>query len=569
MTIHNFTGNTFGAPTNTKFTRLYNNQFFDYLSEQLPKDHKEMLKWCEVVYSSSPALVNGIKKLISYPITDLQYLSKSENQREETKDLLTKSLNIESHLIQLGMDYYVYGNAFRGIYYPFSRFLVCKHCSTRVAVKHADYEVKKGKFIINKCPSCSRKGIASLKDEYTFDPKNIRLVNWDPKSMDMLSNPVTGDTAYYYTLPPVLRQGLANGEPVMAATLPEVFLSAFAQNKKIQFNDNFYHVKTPSIAGFASGWGISPLAPTLKLFLYSGILRKSVEAISLEQITPQRILYPQGTSSDPTLVSSMGQWKEQMQKAIERWRVDPNYIMMAPYPTGVANVGSKGRGLMPTEEIKQVDQDMLLALDVPLEFVYGGMKMDTGSVALRVLENQLRPYVSQITRYVNWIIDNINAKYEKNFCHVKFGDFTLADDLMKRQLLIQMAGQGASISTVQESLGLDPDQEADRQYEDTLRAYQQQKKLETATAKIEENITARAEQRQQADQEGTLPQYDQQKLVAAAQLKAQEILSVPYEERRSLLARLSNEDYVMYALVSAQMDSMRKTMEEEQQQGGF
>jgi hypothetical protein len=263
----------------------------------------------------------------------------------------------------------------------------------------------------------------------------------------------------------------------------------------------------------------------------------------------------------------MGQWQEQIRQALDRWRYDPNYVMLAPYPTGVVNIGSQGRNYMPTEEIKQTDQDMLMALDVPLEFVYGGLKIDTGSVALRVLENQLRPYVSQMNRYVNWVIDTINQKYDKNFCHVKLGDFTLADDLMRKQMLMSLAGQGAALSTIQAALGLDPVDEADKQFEDSIRAYKQQKKLETATAEMEQNIMARAQAQQMAEQEGTLPQYDQQKLVAAAQMKAQEILSVPYEERRSLLAQLSNEDYVMYALVSVQMESLRRSANQDNQGG--
>jgi len=563
MPIFNASGTTAdnGISNSTKFTRLYNNQFFDYLSEQLPKNHGQMLQWCEVVYHSSPALVNGIKKLISYPLTELQYKTTSPAIRKETKALL-ETLDIESHLIQVGLDYYIYGNVFRGVYYPFTRFLVCPACGTRINVKHAEYTLKKGKFVL-KCGQCSATRTAQIKDEFSFDPNGIRLVSWDPKQVNLLSNPVTGATNYYYSLPGVLKQGLQKGETVMAATLPEVFLDAFAQNKQVQFNDNFYHLKTSTVAGFSSGWGISPLAPALKLFLYNSILRKSVEAIGLEHITPQRILFPQGTSTDPTLGSSMGKWKEQIQKALEAWRRDPNYTMIAPYPTGVANIGGQGRNFMPTAEIRQTDQDMLMALDIPIEFVYGGLKIDTGSIALRVLENQLKPYVSQLTRYVNWIITNINAKYKKNFCAVKFGDFTLADDMMKRQMMISMAGQGASMSTIQESLGLDPGEEREKIMEDTIQQFTQGKKIEQTQAKIEKNISARAAEKEMADAQGTIPQYDQQKLIAMAQMKAQEILGVPYEERRSLLAQLSKEDYVMYALVSAQMGSMKKTIEDE------
>jgi len=561
MPIQSFTNLNTGASNSTKFTRLYNNQFFDYLSEQLPKDQKAMMQWCEVVYYNSPAIVNGIKKLISYPITDFQFKTESPTIREETKKLL-QSLDITSHLIQLGIDYYVYGNAFRGIYYPFTRFLQCPVCNTRVNIKQANYSLKKDKFILT-CGNCKNSRAATIKDEHQYDPSNIRLINWDPKQVDLLSNPVTGATNYYYTLPKALQQGLARGEEIMAATLPEVFLKAFAQQKQVQFNDNFYHLKTASVAGYSSGWGVSPLAPALKLYLYNSILRKSVESIGIEHITPQRILYPQGTSSDPSLGSSMGRWKEQISAALERWRQDPNYTMLAPYPTGVANIGGQGRGFMPTAEIQQTDKDMLMALDIPMEFVYGGLQLETSSVSLRVLENQLKPYVSQLTRYVNWLIDNINAKYKKNFCQIKFGDFTLADDMMKRQLLMSMAGQGASLSTVQEALGLDPEEEREKTFDDNIKSFKENKKMEVAQAKVEKDITARAAEREMAEANDTVPQYDQQKLIAMAQMKAQEMLSVPYEQRRSLLAQLSNEDYVMYALVSAQMGSMRKTIEEE------
>jgi hypothetical protein len=562
MSTVNYSGNLFGAPTSTKFTRLYNNQFFDYLSEQLPKDHRAMMKWCEVVYYSSPALVNGIKKLISYPITTLQFESESKAKRDATKKLLIEHLNIEAHLQQTGLDYYVYGNGFRGIHFPFARFLICKHCGRSVNISHAKYQMRKGQFILDcGADGCSRKGIAKIEDKYSNNLQGIKLISWDPKQIELLANPVTGATNYYYSLPSTLKKGLVRGEAIMAATLPKVFLDAFAQQKQVRFNDNFYHLKTPSVAGYSSGWGVSPLTPALKLYLYNSILRKSVEAIGLEHITPQRILYPQGMNNDPTAMVSMNKWKEQVTNAIERWRMDPNYVMLAPFPTGVANIGGQGRAFMPTAEIKQTDQDMLMALDIPIEFVYGGLKLDTGSVSLRILENQLKPYVSQLTHYTNWIIDTINAKYQKNYCHVKFGDFTLADDLMKRQLLVSMAGQGASMHTVQESLGLDPEEERNRLVKDRIATFKDEKTVEQAVQTMEENIQARAQEKEQAEADGTLPSYDQQKLIAAAQLQAQQLLSVPYEERRSMLAQLSNEDQVMYALVRLEMDRMRENMD--------
>lgn len=67
---------------NSRYTRLYNNPHFDYLSEMLPKDIKELFKWCEVVHQSMPTISNGVRKLINYPITDFSFTNDAESIRE-------------------------------------------------------------------------------------------------------------------------------------------------------------------------------------------------------------------------------------------------------------------------------------------------------------------------------------------------------------------------------------------------------------------------------------------------------------------------------------------------------
>lgn len=44
---------------------LYMNPHFDYLSEMLPRDIKELFSWCEVVFQSMPSIATGIRKLVS------------------------------------------------------------------------------------------------------------------------------------------------------------------------------------------------------------------------------------------------------------------------------------------------------------------------------------------------------------------------------------------------------------------------------------------------------------------------------------------------------------------------
>jgi len=540
----------------TKYTKMYNNPGFDYMSEMLPKNIQELFKWAELVYNNAPIIANGVKKLINYPLTSFVYKTNSESIREKTKDLVEKKLNLRSHLINLGVDYYIYGNAFRTVYFPFDRYLKCSRCNKSVAINYADYKIVRGKVVLN-C-ECGYKRPADVVDEESSDISRIRLVSWDPKQIDMSFNPVTCDSTYYYSLPPSLRKGLAANDPTMFNTLPKIFLESYYKNRSVKFGANLYHFKAPGLSGYATGWGISPLMPALKPYLYVSILRKASEAIGLEHITPQKILYPESRTNDPSVFSSMSKWKSEIQSAVKRWRMDPNHVMLAPYPTGSVNIGSQGRGLMPTEEIRQANQEMALSMDVPPDFIYGSGTIDKSTVSLRILENQLTPYVEQLTDYMNWIIDKINAKYDKEYCQIELSPFTLADDTMKTQLLMQTAGNMTSKKTLMESIGLDPDEEYENMKNEAVKSYTNKKEVEQEISDLEQNISTRTQEETAAETTGKIPAYNQQKLFAHAQSIAQQLITIPYEERRSQLSKLQNEDYVMWAMVSKQLESLHE-----------
>lgn len=546
-----------------RMNRLYNNPHFDYLSEMLPRDIKDMFKWCEVVFTNTPVVVNGIKKLVNYPLTEFKYNTESEGVRKETKKFLEDDLNIREHLLSLGTDYHIYGNAFRSLYFPFTRFLKCKRCHTETNVSFAQYKMKQFNFVL-KCGHCRTEGVAEIVDKFSTDPAGVKLVTWDPKTMDLHTNPITGATDFFYTLPKNLISGILNGNPNIVETLPLIFLDSMRKKKAIRLSQNFYHFKAPTIAGHASGWGISPLVPVMKLYMYVAILRKASEAIGMEQITPQRVLFPQATTNDPSVMSSIARWQTEIKKALDIWRKDPNYVMTAPFPTGVVNLGSQGKALMPTAEIKQAEEDMLRALDIPTEFVFGGTNINSSPIALRLMENQLTPYVGQITRYVNWILETVNAKYGKSFCRVEFTPFTLADDLMEKQLIMSLAGQSGGVSkrTIQETFNLDPDEERERLKVEAVDAAKDAKETERRIGELHQDAAARAADELQQQEMDNIPAYNQQKLIAKAQQLAQQLMTVPYEERKSYLAQLENEDYVMWALVGKQLEILHKAQKQ-------
>ena len=305
--------------------------------------------------------------------------------------------------------------------------------------------------------------------------------------------------------------------------------------------------------------------PALKNYMYIAVLRRAAEAIGMEHITPKTILFPQSSgSTDPCIMSSIDRWQREITTAIERWRMDPNYVMTAPYPTGFTNIGSQGRALTPTEEIKDARMEMSLALDIPPGLIMGDTNIQNSAVGLRILENQLTPYIEQLTAFINWTVNCINAHTKRAYCAVKLVPFRLADDMMNKQILMQAQGI-VSRSTLQEALNLEPDKERDRLKQEQLDDHESQREVEKEIQQREQDIANQARAQEQEQATGFPSQYNQQKMIAAAQQQAMQMLSIPYEPRRSVLTQLQNEDYVMWALVSKQLEMMR---DQQQPQGG-
>lgn len=554
-----------GISTPGFYNKLYANPLFDYLGEYLPTDIKKLFAWAEHVYFNTPVIANAIKKYINYPVTDIVYESPASDVRDRTKYLLENILNIKSHLIEVGTDYLIYGNAFRSISFPTVKFVKCKNTKCElhehgINANTANIRTRGSKLQFF-CPSCKSWVYGEFNEMSIMDINKISIIRWNPHTIDIKYNDISGDIFHYYNIPSGLQQSIKTGDRDILLTTPKLFLDAVQSNNVVKFGSNFIHIKAPSIAGMFSGWGISPLAHTLKMYLYMAILRKSNEAIALDQITPKNILYPQGTTSDPAMASSMADWRKNITSALDRWKTDPNFIMTAPYPTGVVNIGSQGKGLLVNEHILDAEQNMVRALDIPTELIYGTTNINNSGVTLRLLENQLIPYTSQLVRYVNWLIDTINNFFNTDYCHINFSPFRLSDDVFKQQLLTSLVGNVISKSSYQAALGLDTDRERERIIQESVDDTLMQREIEKQVNAITNTIAQQAQQEAEAQQQQlSMPQYNQQALIAQADELALQIAQTPEEARDQEWAKLQQSDYIMYALVKARTEQLRTSM---------
>jgi hypothetical protein len=182
---------------------------------------------------------------------------------------------------------------------------------------------------------------------------------------------------------------------------------------------------------------------------------------------------------------NLGQWRSSVEEQILRWRRDPNHLGVFPIPIGMQSLGGDARVLMVTPELKYLEESIINALGVPLEFIKGGSTWTSSSVSLRIVENMFLGYREQITDLINYFIMP-KVKYYLGYPPVKMKlkKFKMSDDVQAKELLLQMSQLGkVSDSYLQEEFGIDPVEE--RQYRKSDNTYNLDLQSDTMKAQAE------------------------------------------------------------------------------------
>ena len=124
----------------------YPNQFFDLSQQYMPPTIKELFRWCTFYFYNSPLIGATMKKVSRYPVTDLIFEDAQESTRALWKQILVDELKLKERLIEINLDYHVYGNAFVSIHLPFTRFLICPQCGERQPINQWDWSFRGSDF---------------------------------------------------------------------------------------------------------------------------------------------------------------------------------------------------------------------------------------------------------------------------------------------------------------------------------------------------------------------------------------------------------------------------------------
>lgn len=494
-----------GGDVKVSFSRgsiRYDSPFLDMTSTFIPKSIKGILKFIASYVVSDALLSQCVTKLAEYPITSLIYKDSDpssilkDKSIDTWKKILEDNMKIVKTLKQSGMDYYAFGNSVVSINYPFKRMLKCPKCGESHTIDGLKAIFEQFKFKA-KCatPGCHYTGEMEARDINTKEVKKFSIVHWDLLYLDIKYNSITGEHFYYYTVPADLQFAVRRGDmDIINGTRLEVIKAIESRKQLKLMADNVFHLKRPApqyIVPSERGWGIPAPMACLKDIFHTKILKKGNEMIAFDHIVPLRILFPQGTGDvSPHATINLSDWRSKIEQEIRRWRSDPNYVSIVPIPLGMQNFSGDARLMMVTPEIKATEDTIITGMGIIPEIIRGGASWSGSNVSLRVVENTFINHRNDIQGLIDFVKDSVSNYLSIPSVDVKMSDFKMADDLDKKRLIVQLAGQVASEAmisrpTVIRELGFDPDKEYESALEDLKRRLEM--KIQEAEGTAEAN----------------------------------------------------------------------------------
>ncbi len=376
---------------NSVDTRLstYPSPFFDPSSAYLPPSYKEMFRWTSYLYLTHSEIAPIINKKCSYVITDLIYETDNPVHTEAWRELLERYIKVQQVEFQMLLDYHVYGNAFASIYYPFERTLTCTKCEEKYSPKLIQWQYREGRFY-GACKTCNALKPMKAEDRPVKNRSRIKVLRWNPKFIDIDYNPFSDRSTYIYRIPKAIRAKISDHmhgrNKAIVTDTPLEILDAVKEKKNLRIAaDNIYHFKNITISTDDPSFGMPPLLPVFKdAWLYQ-TLRKAQEAIAIDHILPLTLITPAPMGGlSPHMEMDLGDWTSKVQRIIKQWRRDQNGIFTLPFPAQVENIRGDANALSVHNDMEHLKQMIAGGLDVPQEFIYGGLNwchsLDNGLV---------------------------------------------------------------------------------------------------------------------------------------------------------------------------------------------
>jgi hypothetical protein len=431
-------------------------------------------------YRETDSLLSALTdKMSEYPVTDIIIDpvgsdDLSAEARDRWESLINVTLNLRRLIVNINVDKFIYGNSFLYTYFPFTRFAVDPdNRSTRfplatMVIKSVHPTDRAGSFTFDVDAIAPGETVAKryqIEDRKSESRKGFKLIRFSPLRMTLRYGSASDTRVWSWTPPTQLRDAFLVGDPSVINDTELRILEAAYKDRKIKIHpERLWVSQAPGDVDLWPGWGTPPLFRVLEDVYYYKILRRANEALAQEHITPVRFLSPRSTGDvSPQRTVNLADWQNRLKAEIQRFRADPNHIVVSPMPVEVEQMGGNARVMMVASEMEAASRAIATGVGCPIEFLWGGLTWSGGNVALRVLENHFLNERREAERLLDFLEPKIAGYFSLQRVSLSLSSFKMADDAQHQANLINMMLQGfLSREDVLPDLGHDPEETMNR-----------------------------------------------------------------------------------------------------------
>lgn len=580
----------FGNLMNSK---EFQDPFHSYSKKHIPTDLYAALDFCQMLACSNPLYLQVTKRTSSYFITDLTFKGSSGDnvEREDFRAYATNTLQLLDFLQKAGEEYFVYGNSFARIHWPFKRCLVdtrnggwCNWDLNAFPPEQVQFDLNTMKYTVpdyNAEPNSD--GVRptvemDFIDRRVMNRDLITLRHIDPRRMMIQENWVSGKKNYIWRFEEQLISDVKRGILHQVNEMPRDMLLAVKNDQDFAFNDGtIFHFTYPFISGISyQGWGVPHILLNYASLYQMQVYRSINEAVGLDYILPTRVISPsQGSIGvDAASTLDLAQWNRTMREFKDLNRRDRTALFASPIPLTYQELGGNGKSLVMHDLLAYQEASTLDAMGFPSELFKSTMAWQQMPSAIRMFESSYIHLYRSFNNFVRFVCRDIFDYLEMPRMDVELLKPSVADDMEKKNIVFQLAAGGEiSRETAYKYINVDnPVNEIRKRTREDI-DIQRVKMEENANFEREQTLGSAGqylEAAMQGQQQGPpgsgvggsymgMNDATPMDIMAQASAKASELLQIPdVGERSKMLRQIAATDPQMHALVKQEMEKIRQ-----------
>lgn len=428
--------------------------FLNYEKHLVPDSYKKAAELMCHYFFTDPNINSSVEIKAVYGITQFMFFDDPKDDIKKKWDEIFREKKLKAFNKKEGIDYFLYGTTGCSVYKPFERHVKCIKCNNsynlNLATTNWVFKNMSFKVACHKCKSMQKThsiedrpvtGINALKD--------INFIKWNIFDLEPREHFLAGKKRWRYKIPTSIQNEIQKGDKWFIGKTPIEFIQAvqaFKSGKSticaIDFDEeNIMVIQRPMPStpnGEMLGWGLPIAISALRDLLFKNTIRRAQAVLLYENILPFRIFSPAQVAKDAAGQDNAS-WVANLQNNYQLWRRNPQHIAITGIPVNIQQSGGDGKVLSMFPEMQLLDKNILKAGNTASGIIEGDMTFSGGSVALRVFENSLLDFLTEVDESNNWKIKQVASIIMLEYIKFAYMPFKTGDDPQQKQLMASAA----------------------------------------------------------------------------------------------------------------------------------